>query len=339
MASQQAALVRLRPSIVRRYPLCLFRQQKPQQQWQPAQRFVGMLARPGILVPFPFSRRTLSLATSKLASSRSYSTPPPYQPVYQEPNYQPPPPQPQRSRIWRVAVFLFRAWIYISIGSVVGKYATALVLYPRDDEVDLKLVTHEDEEAAKRITDHILHHPLVGELENDPHYHATHPHYKVPAIFRVGNVTADTLIGPGLMAVPPFIWQDDKGEDLVMVLHVGKGLCGHPDIVHGGFVATLLDETLARCCFKAVPYEIAMTATLKIDYRAPTPANSFLVLRAHTERVEGRKAFVKGRLETLPEPGSNEPGTLLAEAEGLFVSPRSARAIAGLRAFAGMGST
>lgn len=168
-------------------------------------------------------------------------------------------------------------------------------------------------------------HPIVQELDADSHFHATHPHYQVPEVFRAGNVTCDTLIGRGLMAVPPLTWQDRDGQDLVMVLHVGKDLCGHPDIVHGGFVATLLDEALARCCFKAVPYEIAVTANLSINYRAPTPANSFLILRAHTVKVEGRKAVVQGWLETLPEPDSEAPGTLLAEAEGLFVSPKDAK--------------
>ncbi|CAK7272777.1 hypothetical protein SEPCBS57363_005319 [Sporothrix epigloea] len=276
------------------------------------------------------------LCQNSVPLNAAYSAHSPDTQPNQEPVYQPPQPQPQRSRVWRVAIFLFRAWLYLSIGSIVGKYATAFVLAGRNEETNLKLVTLEDEQDAERITTHILSHPLARELETDPHYHATHPHYKLPAVFRVGNVTADTLIGPGLMAVPPLVWQDAAGQDLVMILHVGKGLCGHPDIVHGGFVATLLDEALAWCCFKAVPYGIAMTATLDVNYRAPTPADSYLVLRAHTEKVEGRKAIVKGRLEILSDPGSSEPGTLLAEASGLFVSPRSARALAGLRTFVGM---
>ncbi|CAK7222682.1 hypothetical protein SBRCBS47491_004942 [Sporothrix bragantina] len=334
MATRQAAFMPLRSLMARRFPLCLFQQQQPTQQLHIALRSMSMLTRPRVLAPSSFSRYTLSLATSKIASYRSYSTHPSYpQPVYQEPNYQPPP---KRSRIWRIAIFLFRAWIYIGIGTVVGKYATVFMMLPRNEETDLKLVTREDREAAQRITDYIMDHPLVHELECDTHYNATHPHYKVPAVFRIGNLTADTLVGPGLMAVPPYIWQDDKGEDLVMILHVGKGLCGHPDIVHGGFVATLLDETLARCCFKALPHEIAMTATLDIDYRAPTPADSYLVLRAHTDKVEGRKAIVTGRLEVLPDPGSSEPGKLLAEAKALFVSPRSAKALGSLKRLVGV---
>ncbi|CAK7233956.1 hypothetical protein SEUCBS140593_008776 [Sporothrix eucalyptigena] len=211
-----------------------------------------------------------------------------------------------------------------------GGFAASLILN-NSFEYKPKIQTPEALDEAERITNHIMNHPLVRELEADPHFHGTHPHYKIPEIFRVGNVTGDTLIGPGLMAIPPLVWQDDEGKDLVMILHVGKGLCGHPDIVHGGFVATLLDETLARCCFKAVPYEIAMTATLKIDYRAPTPANSYLVLRAHTESVKGRKAIVTGRLETLPDPESTEPGKLLAEAEGLFISPKIAPAVSAVQ--------
>ncbi|CAK7268094.1 hypothetical protein SEPCBS119000_002886 [Sporothrix epigloea] len=336
MASQRTVLA-VRP-LTRQSVLFAFQQQyKPGQQWQPLLCSLSTLARPRVPATSRLHPCAISLATRIAARTRTYSTHPSHaQPTYQEPDYQPPQPQPQRSRIWRVAIFLFRAWLYIGIGSVVGRYATAFVLAGQKEETNLKLVTPEDEQDAERITNHILSHPLARELEADPHYHATHPHYRVPAVFRIGNVTADTLIGPGLMAVPPFVWQDAAGQDLVMILHVGKGLCGHPDIVHGGFVATLLDEALAWCCFKAVPYEIAMTATLDVNYRAPTPADSYLVLRAHTEKVEGRKAIVKGRLETLAEPGSSQPGTLLAEASGLFVSPRSARALAGLRKFLDM---
>jgi acyl-coenzyme A thioesterase PaaI-like protein len=37
----------------------------------------------------------------------------------------------------------------------------------------------------------------------------------------------------------------DESEACVFV-HLGRGLCGHDGIVHGGLLATLLDEALAR---------------------------------------------------------------------------------------------
>lgn len=72
-----------------------------------------------------------------------------------------------------------------------------------------------------------------------------------------------------------------------------------------------------------------MTANLNIDYRRPAPAGSFFVLRAVTVKVEGRKAWVEGRIETLPLAGGGggevdgEP-VLVVEARALFIEPRHA---------------
>ncbi|KAG7133294.1 hypothetical protein HYQ45_008493 [Verticillium longisporum] len=100
-------------------------------------------------------------------------------------------------------------------------------------------------------------------------------------------------------------------------------MCGHPRIVHGGLLATLLDEGLARCCFDALPSKVAVTARLEVNYRKPTPAGTFVVLRAETQRVEGRKAWVAGRIETLVDETKGEKPVVLVEANGLFISPKA----------------
>lgn len=87
-------------------------------------------------------------------------------------------------------------------------------------------------------------------------------------------------------------------------------------------LATMLDEGLARCCFAALPNKIGMTANLNIDYKAPAMAGRCVVLRARTTKVEGRKAWVEGRIETLVGPG--ETPVVLAEATALFIEPRQA---------------
>lgn len=129
-------------------------------------------------------------------------------------------------------------------------------------------------------------------------------------------------MGPGKVVVPPFMWNETDGKSMVSIQYLGTDLCGHPGIVHGGLLATILDEGLARCCFGALPNKIAMTANLNINYRAPAPAGSFIVLRARTTKVEGRKAFVEGRLETLV--GEGETPVVLAEATALFIEPKQA---------------
>jgi 3'-phosphoadenosine 5'-phosphosulfate synthase len=47
-----------------------------------------------------------------------------------------------------------------------------------------------------------------------------------------------------------------------------------------------------------------------------------MVLRAWTTKVEGRKAWVEGRLETLV--GEGEKAVVLVEASALFIEPRQA---------------
>lgn len=145
---------------------------------------------------------------------------------------------------------------------------------------------------------------------------------KIPERYRSHNLTAGTLAGPGRLVVPPLVFAEEGGKSLVSIAYLGSELCGHPGIIHGGLMATMLDEGLARCCFAALPHKVGMTANLNINYRAPTQADSYVVLRATTTKVEGRKAWVEGRIETLPKEG--ETPVVLAEATALFVTPRQA---------------
>lgn len=134
------------------------------------------------------------------------------------------------------------------------------------------------------------------------------------------SLTAGTLLGPGRIPVPPLVFTDDK--HLVSMIYLSTDLCGHVGIVHGGMLATMMDEGLARCGFTSLPNHVGVTARLTINYRNPTPAGSFVVLKAETIKVEGRKVWVSGRLEKLGD--SDQPGELLAEAEGLFIEPKYA---------------
>lgn len=77
-------------------------------------------------------------------------------------------------------------------------------------------------------------------------WYETRPYKALPEERRVNNLTAGALRGPGLLALSPLVRaRRDESEGLIIV-HVGRGLCGHDGIVHGGLLATLLDEALAR---------------------------------------------------------------------------------------------
>lgn len=195
------------------------------------------------------------------------------------------------------------------------------IISPPTDADTLKLYTAEDSE-AESVEAFINNHPLVASLRRNPDLTESRPHLKIPPSYRSANLTGGTLLGPGRVTVPPFSWSDRGGKTFVQVCHLGSDLCGHPGVVHGGVLATLLDEGLARCCFEALPHRVAMTASLTVDYRAPAPAGSYVVLRAQTTKVEGRKAWVEGRVETLV--GEGETPVVLAEAKALFISPKQA---------------
>jgi adenylylsulfate kinase len=192
---------------------------------------------------------------------------------------------------------------------------------PPSDEETLSMFTPEDS-FSQEIEDFIRNHPLAIELRSNPEYSESRPHLKIPEAQRAHSLTGGTLMGPGKVVVPPFTWSEKGGKSLVSISYLGGDLCGHPGIVHGGMLATMLDEGLARCCFAALPNKVGMTANLNINYRAPAPAGAFVVLRAVTTKVEGRKAWVEGHIETLV--GEGETPLVLAEASALFIEPRQA---------------
>jgi acyl-coenzyme A thioesterase PaaI-like protein len=193
---------------------------------------------------------------------------------------------------------------------------------PPTDEETLSLFVPSTDD-IRAIEDSIFSHPEVKELLQDPKFIASRPHLKIPEKLRAQNLTGGTLLGEDKIAVPPLQFTTEDGSQYVSFQWLGPALCGHPGIVHGGLLATLLDEGLARCCFPALPNKVGVTASLKIDYKAPCMAGQIVVLRAETTKVEGRKAWVKGRLESLPIKEGDKT-VVLTEAEALFIEPRQA---------------
>ncbi|KAG0219850.1 hypothetical protein BGX33_000151 [Mortierella sp. NVP41] len=133
--------------------------------------------------------------------------------------------------------------------------------------------------------------------------------------YRVHHLTAGTLRGDGKLGVSPALFQSKDQHQVVSVLHVGSDMCGHPNIIHGGLLATLLDEITAMTAIPNLPGKTGFTANLNINYRHPCIADQFVVAHSEVTSVEGRKAFVKATLKTVS-------GTLLADATALFIAPK-----------------
>ncbi len=85
---------------------------------------------------------------------------------------------------------------------------------------------------------------------------------------------------------------------------------GPPGYVHGGIIATLMDEVMSK--LNRPLKALAMTRNLQVDYLRPSPLGQPLTLRSSHVKREGRKLFHRAELRDAND-------TLLAEATGLFI--------------------
>ncbi|CAO3658336.1 unnamed protein product [Umbelopsis vinacea] len=131
------------------------------------------------------------------------------------------------------------------------------------------------------------------------------------------NLTATTLRGKDKVVISPLVFYTNDHKDVTIVVHLGRSLCGHDKIVHGGMLAVLLDEALACVALPALPFKTGFTANLNIDYRLPVKADQWVVLRGKLIQQEGRKAWVEGWIESAD--GEHK----FTEAKSLYISPKA----------------
>lgn len=100
---------------------------------------------------------------------------------------------------------------------------------------------------------------------------------------------------------------------------------GMKNILYGGLIASLMDchgaGTAAAAKAKELGIQLEVgnmprfvTASLKVDYLAPTPVSTELEIRGKVKSIEGRKVVIEMTLS------AND--TLCAKGEGLFIQIR-----------------
>lgn len=85
---------------------------------------------------------------------------------------------------------------------------------------------------------------------------------------------------------------------------------GAPGFAHGGAVATVLDDALGSVLI--LLRRPAVTAKLDVDFRSPALLGHDLKVEGWSERVDGRKLHLAGRLL--------DGETVVAEAHALFIA-------------------
>jgi len=130
-----------------------------------------------------------------------------------------------------------------------------------------------------------------------------------------GDRPFSPVIGAANPIAPPMTVRtlDDGsvvGEATMRPIHEGP-----PAVVHGGWVATLLDQLLGHA--NAAAGVGGFTAELTVRYRRPTPYGVPLTVRARTDSVNGRRVHASGEIVA--------DGVVTAEASGLFLMPSGER--------------
>ncbi|EEQ91008.1 hypothetical protein RJZ56_005026 [Blastomyces dermatitidis] len=133
-----------------------------------------------------------------------------------------------------------------------------------------------------------------------------------------------------LPTAPPTTKQNSlpaADPDFLLLLELGPSLSGFRDTVHGGVLATLLDETLSNCV-EAFRQDMPVsggedrprlyTAKLQVSFRAPVETPGVIIVKAWFKGVEGRKWFLEGQVV-------GEDGKVKVEAESLWVMERTTR--------------
>ncbi len=85
---------------------------------------------------------------------------------------------------------------------------------------------------------------------------------------------------------------------------------GPPGYIHGGIIATLMDEAMSK--LNRPLGVMAMTRHMAVDYLRPSPLHHDLILTGRHVQREGRKLFHEAELKNLK-------GLVLAKAAGVFI--------------------
>lgn len=89
----------------------------------------------------------------------------------------------------------------------------------------------------------------------------------------------------------------DNGENEVFSEYsVSEDYQGYPGIVHGGVVAAMLDEVVARVSMIGDPHHFMMSVKMEVKFRYPVPTETPLHIVGKVVRMRGRLGKAVGEI-------------------------------------------
>jgi uncharacterized protein (TIGR00369 family) len=91
-------------------------------------------------------------------------------------------------------------------------------------------------------------------------------------------------------------FHDDGDKEVVSEFTVPAHYQGYPGIVHGGVLAAMLDEVVARVSMISDHHHFMMSVRLQVLYRLPVPVETPLRVVGRIVRLRGRLGKAEGRI-------------------------------------------
>ncbi|SCU91881.1 LAFA_0F06436g1_1 [Lachancea sp. 'fantastica'] len=110
-----------------------------------------------------------------------------------------------------------------------------------------------------------------------------------------------TLRVPGGIAISPRFFYNPETKQTVGIYHLGMKLTGYPFLVHGGVLATVMEDLMRESVTFAKGARSEKTQDLTLNYKFPTFANQFVIVRV--TKVEENGKNLKLHAELMDQSG------------------------------------
>jgi uncharacterized protein (TIGR00369 family) len=121
-------------------------------------------------------------------------------------------------------------------------------------------------------------------------------------------------------------YETEAGE-VTAEITVPEQYQGYPGVVHGGIVASMLDEITGRAAMEGDAWRFMVTAKLDLRYRSPVPIAQTLFLVGRLVNRRGRLATAHGEIRLSDGKVCAEADALLTDIPGM---PDGSREMEGL---------
>lgn len=184
--------------------------------------------------------------------------------------------------------------------------------------------------------------PWTSRLLANPNLHISLLPSRTPKVSTEDSLTATTLATPNTiphcLVYYPLPSTPSDLDAISILLKVESGCNGHPHILHGGIVATLLDESMGSLLQQIEERKHAESAAegsaqsigsftkyLNVEFLAPMKTPSVILAKVKVVERRGRGVKVLASLFQKDGAEGELDGQLIecARGEGLFVTPRA----------------